>query len=31
VLLAVGSYQQRRPPGPESERATHRVLIEAGR
>jgi polyphosphate kinase len=30
-LQADGSYQQRRPPGPESERATHRVLIEAGR
>lgn len=26
-----GSYVQRRPPGPETERATHRLLVEAGR
>ena len=26
-----GSYEQRRPPGPETERATHRLLIEARR
>jgi polyphosphate kinase len=30
-LHADGSYQQRRPPGPESERATHRRLTESGR
>jgi polyphosphate kinase len=27
-LLADGSYVQRRPPGPEAERATHRLLVE---
>ena len=26
-----GTYVQRRPPSPETERATHRMLIEAGR
>jgi len=26
-----GTYAQRRPPGPETERATHRLLVEAGR
>jgi polyphosphate kinase len=30
-LYADGTYQQRCPPGPESERASHRLLIEAGR
>jgi len=26
-----GTYEQRRPPSPETERATHRLLMEAGR
>ena len=26
-----GTYVQRRPPSPETERATHRLLAEAGR
>jgi polyphosphate kinase len=26
-----GTYEQRRPPSPETERATHRLLVEAGR
>jgi polyphosphate kinase len=26
-----GTYEQRRPPGPETERATHRLLVEVGR
>jgi len=26
-----GTYAQRRPPGPETERATHRLLVQAGR
>ncbi len=30
-LRADGTYEQRRPPGPETERATHRLLAEAGR
>jgi polyphosphate kinase len=30
-LKADGTYEQRRPPGPETERATHRLLMEAGR
>ena len=30
-LRADGTYEQRRPSGPEAERATHRLLAEAGR
>ena len=30
-LRADGTYEQRRPPGPETERATHRLLVETGR
>jgi polyphosphate kinase len=30
-LRADGTYEQRRPPSPETERATHRLLMEAGR
>ena len=30
-LRADGSYEQRRPPGPEAERATHSRLVEVGR
>ena len=30
-LAADGSYEQRRPVGPEAERATHRMLVEAAR
>ena len=30
-LRSDGTYEQRRPPGPETERATHRLLAEGGR
>ena len=30
-LRSDGTYVQRQPPGPETERATHRLLVEAGR
>jgi polyphosphate kinase len=30
-LRADGRYEQRRPPSPETERATHRLLVEGGR
>jgi polyphosphate kinase len=30
-LRADGTYKQRRPPSPETERATHRLLMESGR